>query len=116
LQTIPTAALPSVISTTDGAFRPAQTPTLPESSHSGNLQNKMENDIQPVKDRSHWKIRKFDSFEEQRTQQVRDWQALSGADRRKAAWELVYDYWVGMKGMHPDELRLQRSVTKLTRM
>lgn len=76
----------------------------------------MENDIQPGKDRSHWKIRKFDSFEEQRTQQVRDWQALSGADRRKAAWELVYDYWVGMKGMHPDELRLQRSVTKLTRM
>ena len=71
---------------------------------------------QPVKDRSHWKIRKFSSHEELRCQQVKDWQALSGADRRKAAWELVVDYWVGMKGMHPDELRLQRSVTKLTRM
>lgn len=70
----------------------------------------------PVKDRSHWKIRRFDSHEELRCQQVKDWQALSGADRRKAAWELVVDYWVGMKGMHPDELRLQRSVTKLTRM
>lgn len=70
----------------------------------------------PVKNRSHWKIRRFDSHEELRCQQVKDWQALSGADRRKAAWELVVDYWVGMKGMHPDELRLQRSVTKLTRM
>ena len=69
----------------------------------------------PEKDRSHWKIRKFSSFDEQRTQQVRDWQALSGAERRKAAWELVYDYWVGMKGIHPDELRLQRSVTHLKR-
>ena len=70
----------------------------------------------PVKDRSHWRVRKFTSFEEQRTQQVRDWQALSGAERRQAAWELVFDYWVGMKGMHPDELRLQRTVTKLTRV
>ena len=70
----------------------------------------------PIKDRSHWRVRKFTSFEEQRTQQVRDWQALTGAERRQAAWELVYDYWVGMKGMHPDELRLQRTVTKLTRV
>lgn len=70
----------------------------------------------PVKDRSHWRVQKFTSFEEQRTQQVRDWQALSGAERRQAAWELVFDYWVGMKGMHPDELRLQRTVTNLTRV
>ncbi len=35
---------------------------------------------------------------------------VSGAARRQAAWELVYDYWVGMK---PDELRLQRTVTSL---
>ncbi len=71
---------------------------------------------QPVKDRSHWTIRKFHSHEELRCQQIKDWQALSGAKRREAAWELVVDYWVGMKGMHPDELRLQRSVTKLTRV
>lgn len=69
----------------------------------------------PVKDRSHWVIRKFGSHEELRRQQIRDWQDLSGAERRKAAWELVVDYWVGMKGMHPDELRLQRSVTRLSR-
>lgn len=69
----------------------------------------------PIKDRSHWKIRKFDSFEDQRRQQVLDWQSLSGAARRKAAWELVYDYWVGMKHMNPDELRLQRSVIRLVR-
>lgn len=66
-------------------------------------------------DRSNWTIRKFSSFEEQRDQQVRDWQALSGSERRKAAWELVVDYWVGKKGMNPDELRLQRSVTNLRR-
>jgi hypothetical protein len=71
---------------------------------------------QPAKDRSHWTIRKFQSHEELRRQQVKDWQALSGAKRREAAWELVVDYWVGMKGLHPDELRLQRSVTKLTRV
>jgi hypothetical protein len=68
---------------------------------------------QSIKDRSHWKIRKFSSHEELRCQQIKDWQALSGAERRKAAWELVVDYWVEMKGKHPDELRLQRSVTKL---
>jgi hypothetical protein len=66
-------------------------------------------------DHSHWTIRKFSSFEEQRCQQVRDWQAVPGAERRKAAWELVIDYWVGMKGRNPDELRLQRSVTRLRR-
>ncbi len=72
-------------------------------------------DSTPQKDRSHWVVKKFDSFEEQRRWQVREWQKVSGAKRREAAWELVVDYWVGMKGKHPDELRLQRSVTKLTR-
>ncbi len=72
--------------------------------------------IQPEKDRSHWTIRKFSSHEELRCQQVRDWQAMSGKRRREAAWELVVDYWVGMKGKHPDELRLQRSVAHIVRM
>ena len=40
---------------------------------------------------------------------------LSGAARRKAAWELVEDYWVKKKGKHPDELRLQRVVTRIQR-
>lgn len=86
--------------------------TLPKRGGSGSFRGV----TPPVKDRSHWQIRKFDSFEELRCQQVRDWQALSGAERRKAAWELVVDYWVGMKGMDPNELRLQRSVTKFTRV
>jgi hypothetical protein len=58
-------------------------------------------------------VRKFDSFDDQRCQQIKDWQALGGSARRQAAWELVVDYGVGMKGMNHDELRLQRSVTKL---
>jgi hypothetical protein len=66
-------------------------------------------------DRSHWTIRKFFSFEEQRHQQLRDWQAVSGSGRRKVAWELVEDYWLGKKGKNSDELRLQRSVTNLRR-
>jgi len=32
----------------------------------------------PVKDRSHWVLKKFTSFEEQRTWQVKEWQKLSG--------------------------------------
>lgn len=74
----------------------------------------METDTQ-VKDRSHWIQKKFTSHEELRTWQVKEWQKLSGADRRKAAWELVEDYWVGMKGMKPDELRLQRVITNIQR-
>jgi hypothetical protein len=66
-------------------------------------------------DRSHWTIRKFSSFEDQRRQQVRDWQAVSGSERRKAAWELAVEYWVNKRGVKPDELRLQRSVTHLRR-
>jgi len=68
------------------------------------------------KDRSNWVVKKFSSFEEQRNWQIQQWQNVSASERRQAAWELVYDYWVGMKKIHPDELRLQRSVTKLTRV
>jgi len=68
-----------------------------------------------AKDRSHWKVRKFDSLEELRCQQVRDWQAAGAAARHQAAWELVTDYWIGIKNMHPDELRFQRSVVSVTR-
>jgi hypothetical protein len=66
-------------------------------------------------DRSHWKFRKFDSFEAQRRAHVEDWQKETGAARRAAAWELVVDYWVRVEGKHPDELRLQRTVTNFKR-
>jgi hypothetical protein len=69
----------------------------------------------PAKDLSHWMVKKFTSHEEQRIWQVKEWQKRSGAERRQAAWELVHDYWVGTKGMKPDELRLQRIITNVQR-
>ena len=68
------------------------------------------------KDRSHWTVKKFESFDDQRNWQIAQWQKVTGAERRKAAWELVYDYWVGMKNINPDELRLQRSITNFRRL
>ncbi|MCP5538201.1 MAG: hypothetical protein H7A51_18460 [Akkermansiaceae bacterium] len=68
------------------------------------------------KDRSHWVVKKCSSFDEMRAFRIQQWQNVTGAERRQAAWELVYDYWVGMKKMHPDELRLQRTVTKLAKI
>jgi hypothetical protein len=66
---------------------------------------------QPLKDRSHWPQAKFTSFEESRKYRINQWQEAGCEARLTAAWELVTDYWCGMKGKHPDELRLQRSVT-----
>ena len=63
-----------------------------------------------AKDRSHWVVRKCDSFDEMRRLQIADWQACSGEERRRAAWELARDYWIDMKGKTEDELRLQRTV------
>ena len=76
----------------------------------------METDIQPVKDRSHWKVKRFDNFEDMRVDHIRDWQSAGETMRLQASWELVYDYWVGIKGMAPDELRLQRTVTNIQRI
>jgi len=69
--------------------------------------------IIPAKDRSHWPVVKFTSFEERRAYRIRQWQEAGCAARLQAAWELIEEYWVGKKGMHPDELRLQRSVTHI---
>lgn len=71
---------------------------------------------QPATDRSHWQIKRFDNFEDMRVEHIREWQAAGETMRLQAAWELVFDYWVGMKGMHPNELRLQRSVTSFQRI
>ena len=71
---------------------------------------------QPTKDRSDWKIKRFDNFEDMRIDHIREWQEAGETMRLQAAWELVFDYWVGMKGMNPDELRLQRSVTSFQRI
>jgi hypothetical protein len=69
----------------------------------------------PVKDRSHWPQAKLASFDEVRAYRIRQWQDAGCAARLAATWELVFDYWVGMKGKHPDELRLQRSIAHLRR-
>ena len=71
---------------------------------------------QARKDRSHWVVKKFTSFDEQRDWQIEQWQKVSGAERRKAAWELAYDYWVNIKKINPNELRLQRSITNFRRL
>lgn len=75
----------------------------------------METPSTPKKDRSHWVVKKFTSHEELRAFGIKEWQKLSGAARRKAAWELVEDYWVKKKGKHPDELRLQKVITGIRR-
>jgi hypothetical protein len=69
----------------------------------------------PTKDRSHWTVKKFTSHEDLRAFGIKEWQKLSGAARRKAAWELVEDYWVNKKGKHPDELRMKRVITSFQR-
>lgn len=69
----------------------------------------------PETDRSHWPVAKLNSFDEVRSYRIAQWQDLGCEARLQAAWELVHDYWVGMKGMKPDELRLQRSVTHIRR-
>ena len=69
----------------------------------------------PANDRSHWTVKKFTSHEDLRTYGIKEWQKLSGAARRKAAWELVEDYWVNKKGKQPHELRLQRTITSIQR-
>ncbi len=60
--------------------------------------------------RKDWKVRKFDSFDQMRHQQIADWQACTGEERRQAAWELARDYWVNIENKPENELRLQRSV------
>lgn len=67
------------------------------------------------KDRSHWVIKKFDNHEDLRAFGIQEWQKLSGAARRKAAWELVEDYWINKKGKTADELRLRRVITGFQR-
>ena len=66
------------------------------------------------KDRSHWVVKKCESFEEMRRYRIQQWQDMPFINRLDAAWELVEEYWE-MKQKNPDELRLQRSVTNFRR-
>ncbi|MEX2578157.1 MAG: hypothetical protein WD342_03795 [Verrucomicrobiales bacterium] len=60
--------------------------------------------------RKDWPVRKFDSFDALRRQQIADWQACTPEERLAAAWDLARDYWMTVKGKSEDELRLQRTV------
>ena len=70
--------------------------------------------VAPKKDRSDWVIRKCDSFEEMERLHVQGWQAVSGSERAKAAWQMVLDAWE-IKKRDPNELRFQRVVTVVNR-
>jgi hypothetical protein len=65
-------------------------------------------------DRSDWIIRKCDSFEEMERHQIRDWQAVSGAERMKAAWDMVVEAWE-LKKRDPGELEFQRVIRCIER-
>ena len=69
----------------------------------------------PAKDRSHWPQAKLAAFDEVRAYRILQWQEAGCEARLAATWELGTDYWIGVKGKHPDELRLQRSVTHVHR-
>ncbi len=66
------------------------------------------------KDRSHWVVKKCESFEEMRCYRIQQWQDIPFINRLDAAWELVQEYWE-IKQKNPDELRLQRSITNTKR-
>jgi hypothetical protein len=92
-------------------FTASKNPILPQNAAAARLAGVEA----PVKDRSHWPQAKLASFDEVRAYRIRQWQEAGCAARLAATWELVTDYWVGMKGKQPDELRLQRSVAHLRR-
>ena len=67
-------------------------------------------DVEVTERRANWPVMKCSSFEEMRVSHIHAWQAVSSAERMKAAWDMVVEAWA-MKKRDPDELRFQRSVT-----
>jgi hypothetical protein len=59
-------------------------------------------------------VRKCASYEEMRDIAVHDWQKRSAEERADAAWEMVKEAWV-LKNRNPDELRLQRTLTVISK-
>ncbi|MAS96391.1 MAG: hypothetical protein CMO55_24645 [Verrucomicrobiales bacterium] len=70
----------------------------------------MEFDEEKRKNRNHWVVGKFESLDDMRKQHVTNWQAVSGAERRRAAWELAVHYWVVEEGRPEEDLQLQKDV------
>lgn len=67
-----------------------------------------------MKDRSHWTIRRYDSHESMRRDQVRRWQQLPASARAEAVWGMVVEH-SHQQGIPEHELRLQRAVTSVRR-
>jgi hypothetical protein len=61
-----------------------------------------------------WTAVRCASLDDMRTQNILFWQAQGAAMIRRAAWELVEEYWQANK-LDPDELRFSRSVTSVRR-
>jgi hypothetical protein len=64
-------------------------------------------------DRSHWTVRKCETFGEMERVHVEQWQAVPGSERARAAWNMVVEAWK-LKKRDLDELRFQR-VVKFTK-
>ena len=64
--------------------------------------------------RKEWTAVRCAGFDDMRDQNIRFWQSQGGAEIRRAAWDLVTDYWHANK-LPPDELRFSRSVTAVRR-
>ena len=63
--------------------------------------------------RKDWKLRRCDSFEDMRVEAIRQRQR-AGATARAAAWDMVVEAW-HLQNRDPNELRLQRIVTVLSK-
>jgi hypothetical protein len=55
-----------------------------------------------------WTAVRCDGFEGMRERNILFWQAQGPSEIRKAAWQIVVDYWHA-NHLNPDELRFSRS-------
>jgi hypothetical protein len=65
--------------------------------------------------RSAWTAVRCESLDDMRTQNILFWQNQGGAMIRRAAWELVEEYWKANQ-LDPDELRFSRSAAFVRRV
>jgi hypothetical protein len=61
-----------------------------------------------------WTAIRCAGLDDMRTQNILFWQEQGGSAIRKAAWDIVLDYWKA-NNLNPNELRFCRSVTSVRR-
>ena len=59
-------------------------------------------------------LRKIADVEEQRAENYRYWQSVSGGERMSATWEMSFEAYK-LKGLAHDEQRLQRTLVRIQR-